>query len=77
MNGIEHVHGVVIGPATMTVSVHTPDGKPYGNPKTFRITESSEARTWAESVRADTLRNLGPEAARLGWDRPWEMRTHD
>lgn len=77
MNWIDYVNGVVIGPVTMTVTIHTPDGKQYGNPKTFEVTESSEARTWAEGVRADTLRNLGPEAARLGWDRPWEMRTHD
>jgi hypothetical protein len=74
---IEHVNGVVLGPVTITATIHTPDGKPYGNPKTFEITESSEARMWAEGVRANTLRNLGLEAARLGWDRPWEMRTHD
>lgn len=73
---LEVVDGIVISPVTMTVTVHTPDGKQYGNPRTFEVTEEAAARQWAAGVRSSVLMSLGPEAKRLGFDKPWEMRIH-
>ena len=76
IGGIEIVNGTVIGPCTITASVHSPRGTQQGNPRQFET--ETDARAWAEDVRRKAMAEVGSaECERLGWNGQWEMRVRD